>query len=408
MVRVVVFSLALFGVVLASVAGSVNHGAGAIVSTYEALDVDCVSLVSNYHNASGVLAASYGFQMYSNGSEFVWTEMYDLPDDNLASGYNESFWSEYEAGEFDMVVSLMYDEGFWTMQGQYADARSPAASSPTLELVASCPSTSHSVVFEGNAMLGLMPETYCMMSYSSGDDVSVDVSVDEVSPLMFEVSCVLENGGDTDISLFGVVEDFWHIVVVRTNGCTFKPMDTILISSIKEVAPGGEVVFEPKTLDASEYPDGDYVVLAPMSSFNGFGEFTVEGNDYYVNVVPYCEGSRVLWTDEDQSVATIEILKCCDVEDRAEDIQVRWDWESDGVWDTGYSYAKSISHAFESPGEHVVTYELIDTDGGVTTGTSSVTVGGDDGLQVWGLVAVLVAVAAALAIIIVGRARRSG
>lgn len=408
LVRGFVFSLALFGLMLVSVAGSASHGAGTTVSAYEVPDVGCVSLVSSSYNASGVLASSYGFQMYSNGSEFVWMEMCDLPENNLASDYNESFWSECEAGEFDMVVSLMNDEGFWAMQEQYTDARNPAACPPTLELVASGPSASHSVVFEGNAMLGLMPETYCMMSYSDGGDVSVDVSVDEISPLMFEVSCVLENGGDTDISLYGVVEDFWHIVVVRTNGCTFKPMDTILISSIKDVAPGEEVVFNPKTLDASEYPDGDYVVLAPMSSFNGFAEFTVDNNDEYVNVVPCCEGTRVVWTDEDQTVATIEILKCCDVEDRAEDVQVRWDWESDGVWDTDYSSAKSVSHAFDGSGEHVVTYELTDTDGGVTTGTLSVTVEGGDDLLVLGLAVILMVVAVVIVIVVVIRTRNSG
>lgn len=44
-------------------------------------------------------------------------------------------------------------------------------------------------------------------------------------------------------------------------------------------------------------------------------------------------------------------------------LQVRWDWESDGVWDTPYSLEKVVEHQFSSVGTYIVTMEVMDTDG---------------------------------------------
>lgn len=376
-------------------------------------EVDCVSLVTNHYSSYGEVAGSFGFQLFSNGSAFNWYAVYDLSDDNLAADYNESYWSE--SGSFDMILSAMYAEGFWTMGELYVDARSAAPYLEKIMLCAAGPSSNKSVAFEGEAIVGLMPETYRLVNMAGWEDVSVEVSVEETSPLMFEVSCVLDNGCETDISVVGVVEDFWHIIVVRDNGCTFKPMDTVLTPSIKTVAPGEEVVFEPKTLNASEYPDGDYVVLVPVSPFTGIAKFTVHGNDAYVNTPPFDRGNMVSVDDRESGAITIELLRCCDVEDRADDILVRWDWESDGTWDTGWSPDKTVTHTFGDPDHLNVTYELADTDGDVTVGGVWMTIERSEevvfGVSLPGLIAVaavVVVATVALALVVRKASRKSG
>ena len=54
---------------------------------------------------------------------------------------------------------------------------------------------------------------------------------------------------------------------------------------------------------------------------------------------------------------------CSDVEDGLEDLLVRWDWESDGKWDTYFTAGKVDSHIYRTAGIISVTMEVKDTDG---------------------------------------------
>lgn len=42
------------------------------------------------------------------------------------------------------------------------------------------------------------------------------------------------------------------------------------------------------------------------------------------------------------------------------DLEVRWDWEGDYVWDTDWSVTKTFSHTFDQPGTYTVTVEVRD------------------------------------------------
>jgi len=53
-------------------------------------------------------------------------------------------------------------------------------------------------------------------------------------------------------------------------------------------------------------------------------------------------------------------------------LKVRWDWESDGVWDTDYSSQQKICHQFTHYGYTRVTAEVMDRDGLVATDTDTV------------------------------------
>jgi formylglycine-generating enzyme required for sulfatase activity len=60
---------------------------------------------------------------------------------------------------------------------------------------------------------------------------------------------------------------------------------------------------------------------------------------------------------------------CTDAQDDVSMLEVRWDWESDGTWDTSYSTVKTATHRYETEGTKVVKLEVKDT-GGLTNNTT--------------------------------------
>ncbi len=52
-----------------------------------------------------------------------------------------------------------------------------------------------------------------------------------------------------------------------------------------------------------------------------------------------------------------------DIEDPSEELEVRWDWESDSVFDTEFSTNKIVEHKFPSGGTYYITVEVKDTKG---------------------------------------------
>lgn len=63
-----------------------------------------------------------------------------------------------------------------------------------------------------------------------------------------------------------------------------------------------------------------------------------------------------------------------DKETRSGDMKVRWDFESDGVWDTYFSRSKNTRHIFEEAGTYVVTLEVLDGGGLLDQATKEVVV----------------------------------
>jgi hypothetical protein len=75
------------------------------------------------------------------------------------------------------------------------------------------------------------------------------------------------------------------------------------------------------------------------------------------------------------SWAEIEVdpFASSDVEDAAEALQVRWDWEGDGVWDTDvYSVTDILTHTYDHVGRYWPTLSVEDTDGLVDTSSMAV------------------------------------
>jgi Leucine-rich repeat (LRR) protein len=63
-----------------------------------------------------------------------------------------------------------------------------------------------------------------------------------------------------------------------------------------------------------------------------------------------------------------------DNEDETSILQVRWDWENDGTWDTDYRTLKTITQKFAEPGTYTIVLEVKDTGELVNTITKTITV----------------------------------
>ena len=74
------------------------------------------------------------------------------------------------------------------------------------------------------------------------------------------------------------------------------------------------------------------------------------------------------------TVFTFDASNSSDLEDSPESLQVRWDWESDGLWDTGFSVNKVAYHQFSWPTTYYVSMEVMDSGNLSNTTSCSVTV----------------------------------
>ena len=63
-----------------------------------------------------------------------------------------------------------------------------------------------------------------------------------------------------------------------------------------------------------------------------------------------------------------------DLEDSTAVLEVRWDWEDDGTWDTPWSTAKTAQHIYAAPGTYTIRLEVKDTGGLTSSVTKQVTV----------------------------------
>jgi hypothetical protein len=49
-----------------------------------------------------------------------------------------------------------------------------------------------------------------------------------------------------------------------------------------------------------------------------------------------------------QTTFTFDASYCNDAEDETSALKVRWDWENDGSWDTGFSTTKTAIHTYSA------------------------------------------------------------
>ena len=74
------------------------------------------------------------------------------------------------------------------------------------------------------------------------------------------------------------------------------------------------------------------------------------------------------------SVFTFDASLCSDDKDDQSTLQVHWDWENDGTWDTDFSTHKIIEHQYSEPGNYSIVLEVKDTKGLLTSKSKQIIV----------------------------------
>lgn len=114
-----------------------------------------------------------------------------------------------------------------------------------------------------------------------------------------------------------------------------------------------------------------------ISGPDGFGDTPYDWYgivvDYYpivgpfINYHPMAAFSYSPSEGDTSTVFTFDASPSHDDEDFSEALQVRWDWDGDGSWDTDWSGNMTAEHSFTDPGSHIVRLEVRDSFGATNT-----------------------------------------
>ena len=74
------------------------------------------------------------------------------------------------------------------------------------------------------------------------------------------------------------------------------------------------------------------------------------------------------------SVFTFDASQCTDNEDGTSALEVRWDWNTDGTWDTDYSTTKTATHQYTTAGTYIIKLEVKDSAGLTNATTMTVSI----------------------------------
>jgi len=176
-------------------------------------------------------------------------------------------------------------------------------------------------------------------------------------------------------------------------------VDNIIVSTIDTVAPVADagtdaevVVGTTVTLDGSgssdnigvvnwtwTFADGGPRVLygeAAQYTFNNPGQFNItlsiedaEGNSDtdFVSITalspPTAAFSISPETGDTVVIFQFDASGSSDLEDPVGSLQMRWDWNADGTWDTDWSYSFTEDNWFAIAGNYTVRLEIMDSDG---------------------------------------------
>ncbi|MFZ1947331.1 MAG: PKD domain-containing protein, partial [bacterium] len=100
------------------------------------------------------------------------------------------------------------------------------------------------------------------------------------------------------------------------------------------------------------------VVFVLMLAFVDCGDDSPTGP---LNTAPTASFTVSSGSGTTETVFQFDASGCSDAEDAASALQVRWDWEDDGTWDTGWSTTKTATYQYGTAGTKTVRLEVKDT-----------------------------------------------
>lgn len=93
-----------------------------------------------------------------------------------------------------------------------------------------------------------------------------------------------------------------------------------------------------------------------------------------INTPPSAVLTAFPYAGDTTTIFTFDASKSSDAEDVKEKLTVRWDWYSDGIWDTGFQSDLKALYRFSTKGMNYIRMELSDSGGLTIILTDSVRV----------------------------------
>jgi formylglycine-generating enzyme required for sulfatase activity len=93
-----------------------------------------------------------------------------------------------------------------------------------------------------------------------------------------------------------------------------------------------------------------------------------------VNTAPSASFSVTPSSGTTETDFGVDASGCSDAENAVTELEVRWDWENDGTWETSYSATKTATHRYGTTGTKTIKMEVKDTEGLTDTTTLAVVV----------------------------------
>lgn len=116
---------------------------------------------------------------------------------------------------------------------------------------------------------------------------------------------------------------------------------------------------------------GDYTTKMEVRDTEGLGDNTTNTTEV-INEPPEADFTVSPQSGSYADEFTFDASVCSDTEDPLEELEVRWDFEDDGVWDTDWNTDKIINHQYSSPGSYTAKMEVRDSQEATDNTTSVV------------------------------------
>jgi len=134
-------------------------------------------------------------------------------------------------------------------------------------------------------------------------------------------------------------------------------------------------------INGSDQKSGEYQNNSGADGFFDNPYLSPNGTDAYPLALPYTDMRPIAIVQISPSIGDLSTIfrfdasGSMDLEDASSLLQVRWDFNGDGIWDTDWSTNKTIDHQYSAPGQYEIHFQVRDTSGAMSNHTSLIVVG---------------------------------
>ncbi len=219
---------------------------------------------------------------------------------------------------------------------------------------------------DGSTGSGSNPLVY--HTYTAADSYTVTLTVTDDDADTDTATClvVVSDGNSPDVTIVRPIED---LIVTQGNeliieaGATPAPGRTITqVELLVDGTPTGPaddtVPYRFTYIVPEQAPTGNTIVLQARATDNESGVGVSAGRNLDVRNDPPTATFTAIITGNLE--VTVDASGVSDTETAVDDLEVRWDWDNDGSYDTDWSTDKIDVYTYATDGEHTITMQVRD------------------------------------------------